>query len=282
MNLNFSKMHSLGNDFVIINNLNNTTQLSADDIKYIATRKYGVGCDQLLIINKPTHKDADFDYTIFNTDGTLALQCGNGARCVIFYLVTQCNIKKKYIVLNTKGTLITGKFISDTNVSVNLGVPNFYPDSIPFLHHKTTDDIYSLSINRKLINFGVCSIGNPHILIRLPLLKSFNNKLDLQVIGAFFQTSRLFPDKVNVNFYYVIDRNTIQLVTYERGCGFTLACGTGACASVAYAALKQEIDKSVTQVKLVDGGSLTIAHAENDAICLAGEVHYVYDGQITL
>ena len=281
MKLNFNKMQGLGNDFVIIDVINtNSFHLSVEQLQFLANRRFGIGCDQILVIGKSCIPSVDFDYRIFNADGSVAGNCGNGARCVVKYLYARYKIDKSNIVLSIQNQNLIGYKSSDGNISVSMGVPDFRPSAIPFVHEYNLDNRYQVNLENEIINFGVVSVGNPHAVIKLLDENSFTDTRHLALIGQLLQNSKLFPSGVNVNFYVVVDSSTLSLKTYERGCGFTPACGTGAVATSSYAILNNQIDNKVNV--LMDGGSLAIEWDMQNEIKMTGPAIIVFTGSIDL
>ncbi len=278
MKIKFTKMHGLGNDFIIINNLIAKLNFSQEDIKYLCDRKLGIGCDQLLLVDKATDNKSDFYYRIYNSDGSLAGQCGNGARCFIRYVIETGLTTKSEILLQTRERIICGKMKDKENIEVEMGQPEFEPRLIPL--KARFDKHYTLLINGKEIRFSAVSMGNPHAVIIVDDKLSLEDDDSLAAIGKALQTSELFPESVNVNFVYVIDRSTILLRTYERGSGFTLACGSGACASAVIAIRDGLTDVEVKVV--MPGGNLAIKWQPGSSVVMCGSATKVFDGEIEL
>jgi diaminopimelate epimerase len=279
MHIEFSKMHGLGNDFIIINNLELKHQFTAPQIRYLADRKFGIGCDQLLIVNPANDGISDFYYQIYNSDGSEAGQCGNGARCFIRYLIKHKLTPKTILKLQTTNRIIQGKLLSNDLIEVSMGVPQFQPHCIPL--NLLFSDNYILNFNNQLLTFYALSMSNPHAIIKLDCLSLFNDDNYLTQIAQHLQSSSLFPDSVNVNFVYINSRKQIQLRTYERGCGFTLACGSGACASVVALIQANFLDNQV--VVQMRGGNLTINWQGNfHEVIMQGSATHVFCGNIEL
>lgn len=277
MKLNFSKMHGLGNDFVIINNLQSQHNFTSSEIKYIGDRKFGIGCDQILIIDPANDGISDFYYKIFNSDGSIAGQCGNGARCFIRYVIEHDLTTKKQIKLQTPSRIISGQLITPELIEVDMGVPEFSVEHIPLLLPQAAQ--YQLEINHQALEFSALSMGNPHVVINLPSAQLLNDDDYLQTIAQTLQQASYFPESVNVNFVYIVDNTLIKLRTYERGCGFTLACGSGACASAA-ASIKQNLVDSTLTIRM-DGGELNITWNEENLL-MRGAAVEVFNGVIEL
>lgn len=277
MKIAFSKMQGLGNDFIIINNLELKHEFSSDEICYLADRKFGIGCDQLLLIDPATDGVSDFFYRIYNSDGSVAGQCGNGARCFIRYVLDHNLSQKSIIKLQTLGRVITGKSLENGQIEVDMGVPNFAPNSLPLKLEEQTH--YELNFNGKVLHFAALSMGNPHVVIVLDDLEFMADEEYLAEIGEYLQSSELFPESVNVNFVYKIADSQFGLRTYERGCGFTLACGSGACASAAVA-IRDGLVCSPVEV-FMPGGELILSYAGGNLL-MCGAATKVFDGEIEL
>lgn len=277
MKLRFTKMHGLGNDFIVINNLDLKHQFTIEQIRLLADRKLGVGCDQLLLIDSATDGESDFFYRIYNSDGSIAGQCGNGARCFIRYVVERQLTAKSQIQLQTAERIISGAVLSDNLVEVDMGKPNFMPSVIPLNH--IYQPFYQVQINQRLIEFSAVSMGNPHAVIRLHDNTLLSNDAFLAEVAIYLQQSSLFPQSVNVNFIVIEQLDRILLRTYERGCGFTLACGSGACASAAVAIQNQWVKNQVGV--FMPGGDLTIKWSGENLI-MRGTATFVFDGELEL
>lgn len=277
MKIKFSKMHGLGNDFVIINNLALQHDFTREQISYLADRKFGIGCDQVLIIDKPSDGISDFYYKIYNSDGSIAGQCGNGARCFIRYVVEHSLTNKIQIQLQTRDRTIQGQALGQDLFAVDMGIPEFNPQQIPLL--QSVQDIYSYDVAGEKIEFSAVSMGNPHAVVMLANEHDFEDRERLTQIAVTLQNAEIFPDSVNVNFVYRLNSDTIRMLTYERGCGFTLACGSGACASAA-ALIKQQVVNNQVRM-LMPGGELNIVwHGTN--LLMQGSATQVFDGEIEL
>ena len=277
MKINFSKLHGLGNDFIVINNLELQHRFSIDEIQYLANRRFGIGCDQVLIIDRATDGVSDYFYRIYNSDGSEAGQCGNGARCFIYYLVKHGIAKKQKLILQTSSRQIAGQLVDGDLVEVNMGNAEFDSALIPLI--LPTSSHYSLEIAGEEIKFAALSMGNPHAVLVVKNLADLSNDINLQAIGVGLQNSGIFPLGVNVNFMYVENDTSLHLRTYERGSGFTLACGSGACASAVVAIRSGLVQQPVT-VKM-SGGELII-HIDNEAVIMTGAAIEVFNGQIEL
>ena len=265
-NFEFLKMHGLGNDFVIIDNSQNFFELSQNKIlKKIGSRNFGVGCDQILIIN--SYDQSYAKVTIFNNDGSEAGACGNGVRCVASYLMKKQNIKK--IKIQTISGILQC-WIEDKNCFVNMGKPRFKWSEIPLAKEFETQII-------KIDNYDLfcLSMGNPHAVIFFENLKELE-KIDIEILGKKIQSLDIFPESVNVEFATILEDNSIRMKVWERGAGKTLACGSGACATL-IAANKQELSLRKNEI-ILDGGKLSINWLENDDVVMSGKVNLVFKG----
>lgn len=274
LNIPFSKMHGAGNDFVVINQMNRDFHLTSFQIKKMADRNFGIGFDQLLIIEKPTQASAEFKYRIFNADGGEVGQCGNGARCFFHYLKIKNLSSNNEIIVETQSGVIVLSYKNDGLISVDMGVPVFDHEKIPFI--SINANLPSVTVDSKTYEFFPLSMGNPHAVIKLPKLTG----IDLVTIGKALQRSPAFPESVNVGFVQVIDKRTLSLKVYERGSGMTLACGSGACAAAVIAVQNQWVQGPVNV--LMDGGQLTINLTPKGSIELMGPAEWVFDGELNI
>ncbi|KRO78287.1 MAG: hypothetical protein ABS06_06115 [Methylophilales bacterium BACL14 MAG-120910-bin43] len=274
LSIPFSKMHGAGNDFVVINQMNRDFHLTSFQIKKMADRNFGIGFDQLLIIEKPTQASAEFKYRIFNADGGEVGQCGNGARCFFHYLKIKNLSSNNEITVETQSGVIVLSYKNDGLISVDMGVPVFDHEKIPFI--SINANVPSVTVDSKTYEFFPLSMGNPHAVIKLPKLTG----IDLVTIGKALQRSPAFPESVNVGFVQVIDKHTLSLKVYERGSGMTLACGSGACAAAVIAVQNQWVQGPVNV--LMDGGQLTINLTPKGSIELMGPAEWVFDGELNI
>jgi diaminopimelate epimerase len=273
--INFSKMHGLGNDFVVIDAINQTVQLNAEQIKRLADRHYGIGFDQLLLV-KQAQSAADFRYVIYNADGTEVSQCGNGARCFALFVRQKGLTNKANIRVETGAGDLLLQVNDDQQVCVDMGEPIFAPSMVPLLfeQQKTT---YSVNLSGNEIEFSALSMGNPHAVIQVADVAA----ADVISLGAQLENHSLFPERVNVGFSEIIDSSHIRLRVYERGAGETLACGSGACAA-AVAGIQLGRVTSPVNVSLT-GGDLTIEWlGEGYPVKMTGPANFVFDGMIKL
>jgi diaminopimelate epimerase len=276
MKLKFSKMHGLGNDFVVIDGISQHVELSAEQYRHIADRHFGIGCDQILLIGKPTRTDADFRYRIFNSDGGEVEQCGNGARCFVRYVRDHGLTDKSEIRVETQCGIIVPRVEANGDVTVNMGVPRFEPQEIPFLtDHRAP--VYLLSLADKIVEINALSMGNPHAVQVVDDVDSAPVTLD----GPQIEHHPSFPKRVNAGFMQVLDRGHIKLRVYERGAGETLACGSGACAAVVAGIQRGLLDASVRVT--THGGDLLIRWAgEGQPVMMTGPAVEVFEGMIEL
>lgn len=269
-------MHGLGNDFVVINAVTQSISLNKEQIRFMADRHFGIGCDQLLLVEKSNVADADFRYRIFNASGEEVEQCGNGARCFAHFVQQEGLTSKTKIPVVTSTGLIILKTEDNGQVTVDMGKPELEPEQIPF-NAESQQLTYDLKIDEQTIHFGAVSIGNPHAVI---LVDDINTAL-VEQLGKAIQADRHFPNSVNVGFMQVIDRQHIKLRVYERGVGETQACGTGACAAVVSGRLQGLLDETV-DAKLL-GGNLSICWAgDENPVMMTGPTSTVFKGSISL
>ncbi len=273
MLINFTKMHSLGNDFVIIDRILQSFNLRATHIKDLSDRHLGIGFDQLLLIEPPIRPKADFFYRIFNANGKEVEQCGNGFRCAgrFFYEMgfsNQTTLEADCIAGSMRCTIE-----KDGSVRADMGIPNFKPHSIPFLQDKEALS-YAIPLDQQVFEASVLSLGNPHAILQVPDLA----KIELKTLGAALSTHPCFPKAANIGFMQVLHRSQIRLGVYERGVGETLACGSNACAAVVSGIRLGLLDQDV-QV-LFEKGSLTIQwQGPNTPVHMRGPVHTSFVGQ---
>jgi diaminopimelate epimerase len=272
--ISFSKMHGLGNDFMVIESIKQDFILTKSVIKKLSDRNTGIGFDQLLLIEKSNNSKFDFHYRIFNSNGNEVEQCGNGARCVGLFLFLKGLINKKKIRLSTNKKYIFIEFTSDNNIKVNMNEPNFKSEEIP-IAKKIILKNFSTKILNKNLTCSLVSMGNPHCIIQV---ESINNA-PVEKIGKLLEKDSIFPKGVNVGFMKIINKNHIQLRVYERDVGETQSCGSGACAAVAIGIAKNLLYDTV-KVDLL-GGNLTIKwKGFNYPLYMIGPAHHVYDGYI--
>ena len=276
MQLNFTKMHGLGNDFVVIDAINNPITFLPRQVRALADRRFGIGCDQLLLVEHSSRAGIDFRYRIFNADGSEVQQCGNGARCFARFVRDKGLTDKDEIVVETASGIITLYLEADGLVRVNMGVPNFVPASLPF-SVEAEQQAYELELDGRPLRLGAVSMGNPHAVLQVEDIDS----APVGVLGPQLESHPLFPERVNVGFMQVVSKAQIRLRVYERGAAETLACGTGACAAVAVGRRWGLLDEEVS-VSL-PGGELRIRWpGEGEALWMIGPAVTVFEGSIEL
>ncbi len=276
MKISFTKMHGLGNDFVVIDAINQKVELDADQIRTISDRNRGVGCDQLLLVEPPRDDSVLFTYRIFNADGHEVEQCGNGARCFARFVHDKNLTQETTIPVATSSGDIVLSLEQDDLVTVNMGVPEFNPKLIPFQADSVASH-YTLAFADQQLDIGVVSMGNPHAVTQVDDIEH----APVETLGPVIESHQRFPNHVNAGFMQVIDQNMIKLRVYERGVGETQACGTGACAAMVIGRRWKLLDENV-QV-LLTGGTLNIRwKAEGEPVYMTGPAHTVYEGSIDL
>lgn len=276
MRLKFTKMHGQGNDFVMLNGISQQVSLSAQQTRFLADRHFGVGCDQILLVEAPTRADTDFRYRIFNADGGEVEQCGNGARCFAQFVHDQALSDKRELRVETKGGIITLNLEASGMVTVAMGPPRFAPADIGFVAD-APELKYLLDVAGQTITIGALSMGNPHA---VQIVEDVDSA-PVRRIGALIERHPRFPKRVNVGFMEVVSRSSIRLRVWERGAGETLACGTGACAAVV-TGIRWGLLDEVVEVT-ARGGKLTIQWPGSNApVMLSGATATVYTGEIDL
>jgi len=274
MRLKFTKMHGTGNDFVVLDATREPIQLSAADIRAIADRHFGVGCDQVLQIESARTPDTDFYYRIFNADGGEVEQCGNGARCFVRYVHEKGLTRKREIRVGTLAGVIIPRIEIDGQVTVNMGVPNFEPGSLPFQDEKQALT-YILNVDGESIEISALSMGNPHAV----QIVSDVAHAPVTLLGARIEQHPRFPRGVNAGFLQIVSRTHGRLRVFERGAGETLACGTGACAAVVAGITRGLLDETVTIA--MRGGELGISWAgPGQPVMMTGPAVTVFEGEI--
>jgi diaminopimelate epimerase len=270
--LRFAKMEGLGNDFVVVDATRVPFSLSAEQIRRLADRRFGVGCDQVLVVDA-ARGDADFGYRIFNADGGEVEQCGNGARCFVVYVREHGLTDKREIRVETLGGPIVPKLEDDGEVSVDMGVPRFAPADVPF-SGGTGAIVEPLDVDGRIVEISALSMGNPHAV----QLVDDVDAAPVATLGPRIEAHPRFPNRVNAGFMQVVDRATIRLRVYERGAGETLACGTGACAAVVAGIRRGLLDARVRVH--TRGGPLTITWS-GDAlpVLMKGPARTVFEGE---
>ena len=276
MRLRFSKMHGLGNDFVVFDAINQPVDLSPDQLRWLADRRFGVGCDQILLVERPRNRNTDFYYRIFNADGSEVEQCGNGARCFARFVHDHGLTQKTEIPVGTAGGDIRLYLQQDGQVQVNMGVPVLEPENIPFLADGK-QALYDIEVAGETLGIGAVSMGNPHAVLVVEDVAT----APVESLGPAIENHPRFPQRVNAGFMAVRSPGEIDLRVYERGAGETLACGTGACAAVVSGRMQGLLDETV-QVHL-RGGDLVISWAgESQPVWMTGPATEVFEGTIEL
>ncbi|MGL5287461.1 diaminopimelate epimerase [Aeromonas sp. RU39B] len=276
MLLEFSKMHGLGNDFMVIDGITQKVFLSNEVIKRLADRHFGIGFDQLLLVEPPYDPEQDFHYRIFNADGSEVEQCGNGARCFARFVRLKGLTNKDRIAVSTARGKIILQLEQGNQVTVNMGVPQFEPGRIPFRAQKA-EKTYLLRAAEHTIMCGAVSMGNPHCVLEVPSVA----EAQVETLGPLLERHERFPERVNVGFMQIVNAGEVKLRVFERGVGETLACGTGACAA---AVIGMSQGKLRDRVKVsLPGGDLMIAwKGAGSPVFMTGPAEHVFDGQIEL
>ena len=277
MKLKFSKMHGLGNDFVVLDGVRQQVSLSTEQIRALGDRHRGVGFDQMLLVEPAQTSGADFRYRIFNADGSEVEQCGNGARCFVRFVHDQGLTEKSAIVVETKRGIFHPRLEADGLVTVDMGQPRFKPDEIPFVSDTDAPEQPLVLEDGTTLTIGAVSMGNPHAVT----VVADSEAAPVAVQGPQIENHARFPQRVNAGFMQVLDRHNIRLRVYERGAGETLACGTGACAAVVSGIRRGLLDSPV-RVQ-THGGDLNIAWAGiGQPVIMTGPAVTVFTGEIEL
>ncbi|MDR1163349.1 MAG: diaminopimelate epimerase [Candidatus Accumulibacter sp.] len=281
MKLKFSKMHGAGNDFVVFDGVRQQIAPTPELVRFIADRRFGVGCDQVLLVEKSCDASVDFRYRIFNADGGEVEQCGNGARCFARFVHEQGLTDKREIRVETLKGVIRPRIEDDGNVTVDMGAPVFDPEKIPFLgapRASTAGAVFRIDVGSETVEAAVVSMGNPHAVFVVDDV----DDAPVARIGPLVEAHPLFPRRVNAGFMQVVDPHSIRLRVFERGAGETLSCGTGACAAVVAGCLGVADTRLESPVRVeTRGGVLTIAWAGGDAsVFMTGPAVTVFTGEI--
>ncbi|MEH6627597.1 MAG: diaminopimelate epimerase [Motiliproteus sp.] len=274
MLVRFTKMHGLGNDFVILDLMTQRIRLDEETVRRIADRHFGIGFDQLLVVEAPTDPEMEFKYRIFNADGGEVEHCGNGARCFARFVVDKRLTGNSTIAVQTMSGPIYLTLQGKNEVRVDMGQPILEPAKIPFVADIQSSS-YSVAVSTELLEISAVSMGNPHGV----LVVDDVDKAPVETLGPILEKHQRFPAKANIGFMEVVDRSHIRLRVYERGAGETLACGTGACAAVVAGQTRGLLDSSV-KVEL-PGGTLSIEwHGVGSDVIMTGPATTVFEGQI--
>jgi diaminopimelate epimerase len=270
-------MHGLGNDFVVLDATSQPIALAPGELRAIADRHFGIGCDQILQVEPARQPGTDFYYRIFNADGGEVEQCGNGARCFVRYVHERGLTAKREIRVGTKGGVIVPRLEPDGQVTVDMGVPEFDPGKVPFDAPERALT-YHIDVAGRLVEVSVLAMGNPHAVQIVPDVDS----APVAVEGPLIESHPRFPQRVNAGYMQIVDRHRIRLRVYERGAGETLACGSGACAAVVAGVTRDVLDRARVTVE-THGGALVISWpGEDGAVLMTGPAATVFEGEIEL
>ncbi len=276
MGIKFTKMQALGNDFVVVDAISQVVDIGRQQARRIADRRWGVGCDQILLVENPSRPDVDFRFRIINADGGEVAQCGNGARCVALFVRDTGLTNKTEIRVETAADVMTLNVLDDDQVRVNMAVPRFAPEDIPFIA-TNRQDVYDLALEDGEIEISALSLGNPHAVRVVEDV----DRAPVAEQGPMIERHQRFPERVNAGFMQVCDRNHIRLRVYERGVGETPACGSGACAAVVAGRRRALLDESV----IVDlpGGRVQVQWSGNaQPVYMTGPAQSVFEGELKL
>jgi diaminopimelate epimerase len=275
--MKFTKMHGLGNDFVVVDATAAPLALTREQLRLIADRHFGVGCDQILQVERARDAQTDFYYRIFNADGGEVEQCGNGARCFVRYVHERGLTDKREIRVGTVSGVIVPKLEADGQVTVNMGVPQLEPRDIPF-EAAARALTYHLEVGERTVEISAISMGNPHAVQIVPDART----APVEVEGPLIEAHPRFPRRVNAGFMEIVDEHRIRLRVFERGAGETLACGTGACAAVVAGVMRGALDPDSVTVE-TRGGQLVIAWAgEGRPVMMTGPAVTVFEGEMEI
>jgi diaminopimelate epimerase len=276
MLLKFTKMHGLGNDFVVLEAMTQPVALSDAQVRRLADRRFGVGCDQVLLIEPPRAADTDFYYRIFNADGGEVEQCGNGARCFLRYVLDHGLTTKREIRVGTRAGVIAPRLEKDGRITVEMGVPEFEPARVPF-EAPAQALTYELAVDGRRVEVSALSLGNPHAVQIVPDVE----RAPVASEGPLIERHPRFPQRVNAGYAQVVNRGRVLLRVYERGAGETLACGSGACAAVVAGIARGLLDREVTVT--TRGGDLGISWAgARKPVMMTGPAVTVFEGEMEI
>ncbi len=276
MRINFTKMQGLGNDFVVIDAVSRPVHISPQQARRIADRRYGVGCDQILLAERPRSPGVDFFYRIINADGGEVGQCGNGARCLARFVREKGLTIRHEIAVETLAGTMTLKVNPDQSVTVDMGVPRFEPSAVPFVA-AAREPMYDLDLDGGCVQIAVLSLGNPHAVQRVTDL----DRAPVQAQGPVIERHPRFPERVNAGFFQLLDSGHIRVRVYERGAGETLACGSGACAAMVAGRQMGLLDARVA-VELRGGRLRVDWEGEGKPLYMSGPAETVFEGEIEL
>jgi len=275
--ITFTKMHGLGNDFVVIDAINQPISLSPEQIRLMADRNFGIGFDQLLLVEKPVSDNADFKYRIFNADASEVAQCGNGIRCFGRFVHDKKLSDKKEIRVDTNAGQLLLTFDEDEQITVNMGIPLHTPAEIPIKADREAL-FYTLSVNHAEKTLGAVSMGNPHAVLQVDNISS----APVAELGKSLENHPFFPERANIGFMQIMNRQSIKLRVYERGAAETLACGSGACAAVVIGIEQGLLNKEDVIVELPGGQLLINWSGRGHPVFMKGPAVSVFEGQIKL
>jgi diaminopimelate epimerase len=271
MMIQFTKMHGLGNDFMVVDNTSGDINFSIEQIVALSDRHFGVGFDQLLVVEQSPTVGVDFRYVIYNADGSEVEQCGNGARCFARFVSEKELTKNNPIVVETHSGIITLKINQDHSVRVDMGRPRFEPSSIPLIA-EYVQETYQI----EGFEMGIVSMGNPHCVLIVDDIST----IEIAETAKQIQASSLLPNQANIGFMQVLNRNEVNLRVYERGAGETLACGSGACAAVVHGVEQGLLNSNV--VVHLTGGDTLIEYQQSESVFLSGPAEFVFEASIDI
>jgi diaminopimelate epimerase len=274
--MKFTKMHGLGNDFIVIDATQQKVALDEEICRKMAHRHFGIGCDQILLVEPPLQPNTDFNFRIFNADGTEAGACGNGARCFAHFVREKGLSKHERLRISTSADILELHLLETGQVEVDMGSPIFEPERIPFQAQQRSNT-YSLEVDGEQLIIGSLSMGNPHAVLIVP----DTTQAQVAHLGPAIENHHRFPERTNVGFMQIINRQEIKLRVYERGVGETLACGSGACAAVVSGRQRELLEEEVT-VHLPGGDLVVKWHSEGQPVLMRGPAQTVYEGTIAL
>jgi len=276
MRIAFTKMQGLGNDFIVIDAVRQAVSLEPEKIRRLADRHFGIGCDQVLVVDPAQGSDADFRYRIFNADGSEVSQCGNGARCFARFVNEKGLTDHDTIRVETRAGQLVLNLVAGNEVLVDMGVPRHAPDQIP-LAKPSEAKLYALDVDGERVEFAAVSMGNPHAVLHVASVRA----APVERLGPLLESHPLFPERVNVGFIEIVDPHRARLRVYERGSGETLACGSGACAA-AVVGIEQGLLKSPVDIELPGGHLIINWQGRGFPVMMQGPAVTVFEGEIDL
>ena len=276
MRIAFTKMQGLGNDFIVIDAVRQAVSLEPEKIRRLADRHFGIGCDQVLVVEPAQGSDADFRYRIFNADGSEVTQCGNGARCFARFVNEKGLTDHDTIRVETRAGQLVLNLVAGNEVLVDMGVPRHAPDQIP-LAKPSEAKLYALDVDGERVEFAAVSMGNPHAVLHVASVRA----APVERLGPLLESHPLFPERVNVGFMEIVDPHRARLRVYERGSGETLACGSGACAA-AVVGIEQGLLKSPVDIELPGGHLIINWQGRGFPVMMQGPAVTVFEGEIDL